>query len=59
MADLQRELRAWYDKHRIYPAEGRRQLSALTDISPRTLEQVEQTGRFRYPGALLFILRNT
>lgn len=59
MADLKRELRRWYDRHGVHPAEGRRQLAGITDISERTLEKVEQSGGFRYPAALLFILRNT
>lgn len=57
--NLRAELLRWYDRQKCYPMEGRRRLAALTDISARTIEKVEQTGRFRYPRALLFVLDNT
>lgn len=57
--NLRTEMLRWYDRQHCHPVEGRRRLERLTDISARTLEKVEQSGRFRYPKALLFVLDNT
>lgn len=50
--DLKAALRGWYDRHGVHPAEGRRQLEALTGVPARTIERAEQTGQFAYPQLL-------
>lgn len=54
---LRADLLAWYEKHGVHPAEGRRRLGQITGLSPRQLEKVEQTGAFRYPVLLRIAMK--